>query len=89
MKSCFVKSDERLIHMGNRGNYDWMSFLTSPRAFTGVQTNDSVFTKPNILTPESWLLPIEYHKKKFNCCPITWPWVSITMKVEHPLLAIV
>jgi len=28
--------------MGHRSNYDWRLFVTSPMAFTGVRTHDSV-----------------------------------------------
>jgi len=45
MERVFVKSGQGLIRMRYRSNYDWMVFLTSPMAFTGVQTHDFVLTK--------------------------------------------
>jgi len=44
-KSFLVKSDKGFILLGHRSNYDWMLFLTSLMAFTGVRTHDSEFTK--------------------------------------------
>jgi len=42
--------------MRHRSNYDWMLFLTSPMAVTGVQTHEFVFTKPNALISRLRLL---------------------------------
>jgi len=34
--------------MWHRSNYDWILFLTSPMAFTGVPTHDFVFTRQTL-----------------------------------------
>jgi len=47
--------------MGQRSNYDWMLFLTSPMAFVRAQTHDSVLIKQMIyITPRPRLLHVIY-----------------------------
>jgi len=43
--------------MWRRSKYDWMLFLTSPIAVTGVQTHKFPFTKPCALTPQTTAAP--------------------------------
>jgi len=43
--------------MWHRSNHDWMLFLISPMAFTGLRTHD-LFTKPNPLKSKVAFIPL-------------------------------